>query len=260
MRSGDVIMEAGTTLEPSRVGALAAMGFAEADVFAKPRVAIAPTGNELVLPGQPLPPGHVYDVNRYTLAGVIDRHGGIALQLPTIVDTAEAVHAALDTVVCANGVADVDLLVLCGGSSVGERDLVTDALRARGEVLFHGIAVKPGKPTAFARIGTMLVLGMPGNPTSCLSNAYILLIPLLRAIARLPPFRPVTTRVPLAQRVTSQRGRLQFLPVRLLEGRAVPTFKGSGEITSLSRADGYITIAAGDELVEEGTLVDVTLY
>jgi molybdopterin molybdotransferase len=290
MRSGDVILQPGALLEPSRVGALAAVGHAEAEVYAKPVVAILPTGNELVAPGQPLPAGHVYDVNRYTLGGVVDRHGGIPLQLPTVIDTPEAVRAALDDVVGApharaasvasephraerphasvpqaRRAGPVDLLIICGGSSVGERDLVIDALRERGEVLFHGIAVKPGKPTAFARLtstdGTStLVLGMPGNPTSCLSNAYILLIPLLRALARLPAARPTTVRLPLGERVTSPRGRLQFLPVCVRDGRAIPTFKGSGEITSLSQADGYITIPDEQEWLDADTLVDVVFY
>jgi molybdopterin molybdotransferase len=277
MRQGDVVLHPGTTLEPSRVGALAAMGIAEVDVFAKPVVAIVPTGNELVAPGQPLPPGHVYDMNRYTLGALVERHGGIARQLPTVIDTPEAVRDALDAVNGSNsrhspafagtmdGVAvetspPVDLLIVCGGSSVGERDLVIDALREQGEVLFHGIAVKPGKPTAFARLGSTLVLGMPGNPTSCLSNAYVLMIPLLRALARLQPARPTVVRAPLSQRVTSPRDRLQFLPVRIENGQATPTFKGSGEITSLSQADGYITIPLGEDAVEAGTPVDVILY
>jgi molybdopterin molybdotransferase len=263
MKRGDPVLEAGAALEPSRIGALAAVGIAEVEVFAKPVVAILPTGNELVAPGQPLPAGHVYDVNRYTIAGLVERHGGIALQLPTVVDTPDAIRDAVAAI--SNGAghrasAAVDLLVLCGGSSVGERDLVIDVLRERGEVLFHGIAVKPGKPTAFARLGSTLVLGMPGNPTSCLSNAYVLMIPLLRALARLPAVRHTIVRLPLAQRVSSPRGRLQFLPVRLDAGRAMPTFKGSGEITSLSQADGYITIPADVEQVDEGTAVDVTMY
>jgi molybdopterin biosynthesis enzyme len=274
MRQGDVVLEPGVTLEPSRIGALAALGIAEVEVFAKPVVAILPTGNELVTPGQPLPPGHVYDMNRYTLGALVERHGGVARQLPAVIDTPEAVRDALDSVNGSNGSRGnsgsggrgsgsndpVDLLIFCGGSSVGERDLVIDVLREKGEVLFHGIAVKPGKPTAFARIGPTLVLGMPGNPTSCLSNAYVLMIPLLRAIARLPPARPTVVRAPLSQRVTSPRDRLQFLPVRLEDGKAMPTFKGSGEITSLSQADGYITIPLGEEAIEAGTLVDVTLY
>jgi molybdopterin molybdotransferase len=261
MRQGDVVLQPGVTLEPSRVGALAAIGIAEVEVFVKPVVAILPTGNELVTPGQPLPPGHVYDMNRYTLGALVERHGGVARQLPTVIDTPEAVRESLTSLGSANGSnSPVDLLIFCGGSSVGERDLVIDALREKGDVLFHGIAVKPGKPTAFARLGSTLVLGMPGNPTSCLSNAYVLMIPLLRAIARLPAARPTIVRAPLSQRVTSPRDRLQFLPVRLENGQAQPTFKGSGEITSLSRADGYITIPLGTEAIEAGTPVDVTLY
>lgn len=260
MRQGDVVLEAGVTLEPSRIGALAAIGIAEVEVFAKPIVAILPTGNELVTPGQPLPPGHVYDMNRYTLGALVERHGGVVRQLPAVMDTPEAVRESLDALALASGGDDVDLLIFCGGSSVGERDLVIDALREKGDVLFHGIAVKPGKPTAFARIGSTLVLGMPGNPTSCLSNAYVLMNPLLRAMARLAAERPTVVRAPLSQRVTSPRDRLQFLPVRLEGGKAMPTFKGSGEITSLSQADGYISIPLGEEVVEAGTPVDVTLY
>lgn len=262
MRLGDRVLEEGAVLEPSRVGAIAAMGLAEVEVYAKPVVAILPTGNELVAPGQPLPAGHVYDVNRYTLGGLVDRHGGIVRQLPTLVDTPEAVRDALAAIRAEDP--PVDLLVICGGSSVGERDLVIDALRIHGEVLFHGLAVKPGKPTAFARLGRTMVLGMPGNPTSCLSNAYVLMVPLLRTLGRLPAAHPRIVRAALAQRVTSPRGRLQLLPVRLEERqqgmRAVPTFKGSGEITSLSRADGYVTVAVDQEVVEAGTLIDVTLY
>jgi molybdopterin molybdotransferase len=266
MRQGNVVLEPGVALEPSRIGALAAIGIAEVEVFAKPVVAILPTGNELVTPGKPLPPGHVYDMNRYTLGALVERHGGVARQLPAVIDTPEAVRDALESVNGSNrnntrtSTAPVDLLIFCGGSSVGERDLVIDALREKGEVLFHGIAVKPGKPTAFARIGSTLVLGMPGNPTSCLSNAYVLMIPLLREIARLPAARPTVVRAPLSQRVTSPKDRLQFLPVRLEDGQAMPTFKGSGEITSLSQADGYITIPIETDAIEAGTPVDVTLY
>jgi molybdopterin molybdotransferase len=260
MHQGDIVLQPGATLEPSRIGALAAIGIAEVEVFAKPVVAILPTGNELVKPGQPLPPGHVYDMNRYTLGALVDRHGGMAQQLPTVMDTPEAVREALEAVNGSDSPVAVDLLIFCGGSSVGERDLVIDALREKGDVLFHGIAVKPGKPTAFARLGSTLVLGMPGNPTSCLSNAYVLMIPLLRALAHLQPARPTIVRAPLSQRVTSPRDRLQFLPVRLEQGQATPTFKGSGEITSLSQADGYITIPLGEDAVEAGTPVDVILY
>ena len=101
---------------------------------------------------------------------------------------------------------------------------------------------------------------MPGNPTSCLSNAYILLIPFLRAVARLPPHTPRTIRVPLGRRIASSAGRHQFYTVRLENGAAFAAFKGSGDITSLSQADGYIEIPANQDVVEEGALVNVILF
>jgi len=127
-------------------------------------------------------------------------------------------------------------------------------------MIFHGIAVRPGKPTAFAIVRGTPFFGMPGNPTSCLSNAYILLVPFLRAIARLPPHAPRTIRVPLGRRIVSAANRHQFYTVRLRDGAAYPAFKGSGDITSLSQADGYIEIAADQSTVEDGAVVEVTLF
>jgi molybdopterin molybdotransferase len=241
-------------MTPGRVGALAAIGCGDVDVFARPRVAILSTGNEVVEPGQPLQPGQIYDVNRFTLSAVIAAHGGLPEQHRVVEDTLDAILRSLDE--CR----DCDLLVFSGGSSVGERDLILDVLAARGEVLFHGVAVKPGKPTVFGRIGAMPVLGMPGYPTSCLSNGYMLLVPMLRRMARLPEHRPRTVTVPLARRVVSTTGRHQFYTVRVAGGAATPAFKASGDITSMAHADGYIEIPAHVDIVEAGQLVEVKLF
>ncbi len=248
------MLSPGDVLSPSRIGALAATGVAEVKVFAKPRVAILSTGNEIVEPGQPLPPGHIYDINQFTLSSVIAAHGGVAVVYPTAPDSLEELTAAIaDT-------RGEDLLVFSGGSSVGERDLIMDVLHTSGEVLFHGIAVKPGKPTVFGRIGARPVLGMPGYPTSCLSNAYMLLIPMLRRMARLPEYKPHTITLPLARRVVSTTGRHQFYTVRIQDGAAVPAFKASGDITSMSLADGFIEIPAQTDIVEAGEMVEVKLF
>ena len=254
--AGDRAVAAGDLLSPSRVGAIAAIGHADARVFAKPRVAILSTGNEVVEPGATLATGQIFDVNRFTLGAIVSAHGGVAEPHRAAQDTVAALVDALDA--CATA----DLIVFSGGSSVGERDLVVDAIAARGEMIFHGIAVRPGKPTAFAAVGDARTpfFGMPGNPTSCLSNAYILLVPFLRALARLPPHAPRTVRAPLGRHIASAVNRHQFYTVRLRDGVAFPAFKGSGDITSLSQADGYIEIAADQSVVEEGTLVDVTLF
>jgi molybdenum cofactor synthesis domain-containing protein len=251
---GQVVIAAGQTLNPSRVGALAATGITGVEVFAKPSVAILSTGNEIAEPGQPLEPGQIYDINRFTLEAVVRRHGGTSAALPIAADSVDDLSAALDAARAH------DIVVFSGGSSVGERDLILDVLQQRGTVHFHGIAVKPGKPTVFGNIEGTPVFGMPGYPTSCLSNAYMMLVPFLRAVARLPVWAPHTIEAPIARRVVSTTGRHQFYTVRLIDGRAELAFKASGDITSMAHADGYIEIPAQTDVVEAGTIVTVKLF
>ena len=254
--AGQTVLRPGDLLTPSRVGSIAALGIAEIEVCDRPRVGIVSTGDEIVEPGRPLAPGQIYDINRFTLGAVIAEHGGVAAAHPITGDSLEALGAAVEAII-ARG---TDILVFSGGSSVGERDLTRDVLREQGDVAFHGIAVKPGKPTVFGHIGRTPVLGMPGYPTSCLSNAYLLLVPLLRRMAHLPPLRTRTVSVPAAHRFNSVGNRHQFYSVRVVDGAAVGAFKASGDITSMSQADGYIEIPMGVDAVEEGEQVHVTLF
>jgi molybdenum cofactor synthesis domain-containing protein len=254
LKSGQPIVTAGQLLSPSRVGAVAAAGVAMIDVYARPTVAILSTGNELANPGQPLAPGQIYNVNRYTLEAVVREHGGVPMAVPATADSIDAISRALEAARAC------DIIVLSGGSSVGDRDLIVDAIERLGDVKFHGIAVKPGKPTLFATIGRTPVFGMPGYPTSCLSNAYMLLLPFLRKTARLPPWSPRRIDLPLARKIVSATDRHQFYTVRISDGRAVPAFKASGDITSMAHADGYIEIPAQTSAVEAGTIVTVTLF
>jgi molybdopterin molybdotransferase len=254
IEAGSGVVRRGDLLSASRIGALAAIGRTDVEVYARPRVAILSTGNEVVEPGRTLRPGQVFDVNRFTLAAIVAAHGGVAEPHAAADDSIESLTAALDACLAA------DIVVSSGGSSVGERDLVRDVVALRGEMIFHGIAIKPGKPTAFAKLAGKAFFGMPGYPTSCLSNAYVLLIPFLRATARLPPFSPRLVRVALGRRIASTAGRHQFYTVRLDGGVAFPAFKASGDITSLSQADGYIEIAPEQSSVEEGAMVEVTLF
>jgi molybdopterin molybdotransferase len=254
IRKGQQVLRAGVHLTPSRIGAIAALGRPNVRVYARPRVAILSTGNELVEPGQPLGPGQIYDINRFSVGAVVSEHGGVPVPHRTAVDTLDDLSRAIDDCL------EDDLLVFSGGSSVGERDLILDVLTARGELIFHGVALKPGKPTAFGRIGGKLFFGMPGYPTSCLSNAYVLLMPALRRIARLPPHVTRSVMLPLSHRISSAPGRHQIYTVRIDNGAAVPAFKASGDITSMSQADGYIEIPADTDAVVEGTMVEVKLF
>jgi molybdenum cofactor synthesis domain-containing protein len=254
IQSGQTVLRAGELLTPSRVGAIAALGVADVELFARPRVAILSTGNEIVDAGQPLAPGQIHDINKYTLTAIVADNGGVPVPYRTVTDSLDDLGRAVDECL------EEDVLVFSGGSSVGERDLMLDAIAAKGDVLFHGISVKPGKPTAFGLIRGKPVFGMPGYPTSCLTNAYVLLAPALRRIARLPQRQLQSVSLPLAHRIVSTTGRHQFYTVRIESGTAVPAFKASGDITSMSRADGYIEIPEHTDIVEKGTIVEVTLF
>ena len=255
IQTGKEVLSPGTRLDPSKVGVLAALGLTQVMVVAKPTVAVIPSGNEIVTPGDPLPPGKIYDINTYTLATLIQDTGGLPRLFPTMKDTLGDVRRTLtEALAC-------DLVVLSGGSSVGERDVMVEAVGSMGEVKFHGIAVKPGKPTLCGVIQGRLVLGMPGYPTSCLTNGYGLLVPVLRKLARLPG--AVATgglELPMSRRYTSTTGRHQYLPVRIENGEVVPAFKESGAITSMAHAEGYIEIAANVDLVEKGERVLVKFF
>jgi molybdopterin molybdotransferase len=252
--AGATVIEPGRLLNPSRVGALAALGLTDVEVYARPTCAILSTGNEIVDPGQSLAPGQIYDINKFTLSTIITEHGGTAVPFQTSPDTIEDLERAIDRCLAC------DVLVFSGGSSVGERDLILDVIGRRGEIHFHGIAVKPGKPTVFGVVEGKPVFGMPGYPTSCLSNAYMLLVPFLRRLAHLPALAQRTVTLPLARRIVSTTGRHQFYTVRIAGGLAVPAFKASGDITSMSQADGYIEIPAQTDIVEKGEAVVVTLF
>ena len=251
---GQTVVASGETLNSSRIGALAAIGTTGVEVYQRPRVAILSTGNEIVEPGQPLRPGQIYDINRFTLSAVVSDNGGTAAPYPPAPDSLDALISTLQ------GCLVNDIVVFSGGSSVGERDLLRDAIAAKGTLLFHGVAIKPGKPTGLGVVDGKPVFAMPGYPASCLTNAYILLVPLLRRMARLGSQIRKTVTFPLSQRVVSATGRHQFYTVRIENSQAVPAFKASGDITSMSRADGYIEIPADVEVVEAGTQVEVTLF
>ncbi|HDN85473.1 MAG TPA: molybdenum cofactor biosynthesis protein [Candidatus Aerophobetes bacterium] len=241
-------------LTPAKIGVLAALGEKEVEVFVKPKIAIVSSGNEIVSPGEPLEKGKIYDVNSFTLSALVEENGCEAVMLPRIKDEVSSIIDGLKKAL------SNDLVVITGGSSVGERDLIREAISEMGEVLFHGIAVKPGKPTLASMIDGKIILGMPGYPTSCLTNGYGILVPLIRKLAHLPARREIIVKVPIQRRITSTLGRHQFLPVKIDRGWAVPVFKESGAITSMSEAEGYIEIPANVDLLEKGDEVEVKLF
>jgi molybdenum cofactor synthesis domain-containing protein len=254
IKAGAAILKTGAYLDAGKIGVLASQGITEVTVYEKPRVAVLPTGEEVIPGGRKLKPGQLYDINSHTIAAVVNSNGGVAVRVGIAGDTLESLKRTIREAL------KQDMVVLSGGSSVGTRDLLVDVIEGWGQVLFHGIQVKPGKPTIFAMVEGKPLMGMPGYPTSCLINAYHFLLPAVRKMARLPPRKGDTVRAKLSRRVPGSTGRRQFLTVKLVGDEAVPVFKESGAITSIADADGYIEIAENIDLLEKGDPVVVTLF
>lgn len=254
IKKGVSVLKQGFVLDAGKIGVLASQGVSQIRVYEKPKVAVLPTGEEVIEVGQTLKQGQVYDINSHTIASVVKANGGIPIRFGTVGDDAEELKSTIAEALRS------DLVVISGGSSVGERDLLVDVLQGWGEVLFHGIQVKPGKPTIFAMVQGKPLLGMPGYPTSCLINTYLFLLPAIRKMAHLPPRVGETVEAKLSRRVPGSVGRKQFLTVKIGGGEAVPVFKESGAITSIAEADGYIEIAENIDLLEKGEPVTVTLF
>ena len=254
IKKGEAVVRVGEVLTPGSVGAIAALGFSRVKAYAKPRVAIYSTGNEVAPQGKPLKPGQVYDINSYTLTAVVAANGCVPVRRGLVRDDPEAIADAV------RDAAGYDVAVFSGGSSVGTRDLFAGVIEDLGRVHFHGLRVKPGKPTLFGEVGGTPVFGMPGYSTSCLNNAYVFLVPALRRVAGLPPAEERIVVARLSRPIKAEGEREQFYSVRVEGGEAVPVFKQSGDITSMAYANGYIIIPIGTQLLEAGDEVTVYLF
>ena len=257
---GEKIITKGKVLTPREIGVLAALGFDKVKVYAKPKVAVISTGNELVKPGRPLEPFKIYDVNSYAIASSAMEDGCEIISLTYAPDDEQKI---LDVV--SSALEKSDVVLISGGTSAGAGDLVYRVLEKLGEVLVHGLAVKPGKPTAIAKCRGKLVVGLPGYPVSALMIYNVLVSPALRAMAGKALERRSFVKAKMAIRVSPSRGRREFLPVSLVlkdDGSisAYPLTGGSGAITTLSLADGYVEISEDVEYVDEDEEVEVRLF
>ncbi|RJO61682.1 MAG: molybdenum cofactor biosynthesis protein [Dehalococcoidia bacterium] len=253
IRKGERVIERDKMLDAGKIGVLASQGLTRVLVYEKPKVAIMPTGEEIVEIGKRLKPGQLYDINSHTLAAVVRENGGEPMMYHVTGDSLEDIRTSLQAALSA------DMVVTSGGSSMGEKDLIINVLEEWGEVLFHGIKVKPGKPTTFAIVNGKPVLGMPGYPTSCLLNAHLLLGPAVRRMGHLPARRNLSMRAELGDRVVGSSERQRFQTVIINGKIAYPIFKESGAITGTAQADGFIVVPE-NTVIEKGTEVTVTFF
>lgn len=260
MGRGETVLFAGTRLSSRETGVLAAIGCEYVSVVRRPRVAVLSTGDEIVQPGEEMRPGLVFDSNGRILADAVHELGGEPVFWGAFRDDVDALRKALH-----EALVDSDVVLLSGGTSKGEGDLNALVVgELKPGILVHGVALKPGKPICLAAQEEKPVVILPGFPTSAIFTFHEFVAPLIRDLAGQPSEDRETRTARLAIKTQSERGRLEYLLVGLVEDEdrklsAYPMGKGSGSVTSFSRADGFVRIGRNTELVAADTEVEVTL-
>ena len=258
IRRGATVLAAGQRIGPAELGVLASLGTVEASVRRRMRVAFFSTGDELRSLGEPLEAGCVYDSNRYTLLAMLRAIGADVLDLGVVRDVREDVERTFREAAAA-----ADAIVTSGGVSVGEADFVKETLEKTGEVGFWKIAMKPGRPLAFGRVGDALFFGLPGNPVSVMVTFYQFVQPALRRMMGERTAPPVRFRVTSASRLRKRPGRVEFQRgVLAYDGTGRLTVRstggqGSGILSSMHEANCFIVLPLESEGVEPGSEVDV---
>lgn len=262
VRAGTPVVAAFRRLRPADVAMIAALGITSVEVFARPRVAIVSTGDELV-PFEETPgPAQVRDVNSLALSAQVERAGGIPSTLGIVRDDPSALRAAVS-----RALEGADVVLLSGGSSAGVRDHTAEVLDAFGPpgLLFHGIAVAPGKPTIAAARGNVPLFGMPGYPVSSLVIFELFVRPVLErlgGVADPPPPFGRSVRATLARQIASKPGREDWVRVGLSREAdggwsATPVRGSTGTLSSIASADGVIRVGLEEEGVPAGREVEV---
>jgi molybdopterin molybdotransferase len=256
---GGVVLGAGRRLTPADLGLLASLGIAEVGVRRRPRVAFFSTGDELRSLGEPLEKGQIYDSNRYTLHAMLTRLGVEVLDMGVVRDRREAVREAF---VAASRMADA--VITSGGVSVGEADYVKETLDALGQVGFWKIAMKPGRPLAFGRVGAALFFGLPGNPVSVMVTFYLFVQQALRRLGGEEAGEPLRLAVPCMDRLKKRPGRMDFQRGILFDDGGLKVRstgpQGSGILRSMSDANCFIVLPEEATGAQPGDAVEVVPF
>jgi len=260
--AGERAVGPGTRLTPREIGLLSALGVDEVPVRAKPRVGIISTGDELVRPGDSLhsAAGQIYDVNSYTVATAVEEAGGEAVLYPHAGDDYEEMERILT-----EAAEECNLVLSSGSTSASAVDVIYQVIEERGELLLHGVAVKPGKPMLIGRLDASAYVGLPGYPVSALTIFSTFVAPAIRAAAGQPEPRRATVEGRMAAEERYGEGRMRLMPVGLVtdgdgETLVYPVDKGSGATTSLVEADGIVEVDPDTEYLGEGEPVTVQLF
>ncbi len=257
---GELVLREGTRLTSREISVLAAIGLSMVDVYRRPLVGIISTGNEIAPPGSALKPGQIYDVNAYAVGAGVEENGGIPVYLGIVRDQLLEFRNAL-----LEASKKADVILTSGSTSAGASDMMFSTVAETGKVLVHGIKIKPGKPTIIGEANHKPFIGLPGYPSSALTIFNEVAAPLIRHMAGFRETELHRVRAHMAVRTQSEGGREVLQPVgliRMADGSlaAYPIEKGSGAVTSLLDADGYVEIGEHTHVLEEGEPVEVTLF
>jgi molybdopterin molybdotransferase len=257
VKAGATVLAAGQRLRAQEIGLAASLGFTALDVYRPLRVAIFSTGDEVRDPGAELPPGAIYDANRYVLQALLEGLGAGVTDLGILPDEKTAIAAALDA-----AARDHDLILTSGGMSTGEEDHVKAAVEAQGRLHFWRLAIKPGRPVAMGQVGRVPFMGLPGNPVAVMVTFLILARPLVLRLAGARQTAPRRFRVAAGFDYKKRSNRCEYVRARLERGaeggwvaRKFPR-DGAGILSSMVESDGLAEIGEGISRIEPGMSVD----
>jgi molybdenum cofactor synthesis domain-containing protein len=260
--AGSRALGPGTLLTPREIGLLSALGVDAVPVRGTPTVGIVSTGDELVRPGEDLDSaaGQIYDVNSYTIAAGVEEAGGEAILYPHAGDDYDEMERLL-----VEAADECDLVLSSGSTSASAVDVIYRVIEDEGELLLHGVSVKPGKPMLIGRLDDSAYVGLPGYPVSALTIFRTFVAPAVRSAAGLPEPRTATVEGRMAVQERYSEGRTRLMPVGLVEDESgatlvYPVDKGSGATTSLVEADGVVEVDADTEYLAEDETVTVQLF
>ncbi|MBC7710222.1 MAG: molybdopterin molybdotransferase MoeA [Rhizobacter sp.] len=261
LKTGALALKCGSLVSPAAVGLLASLGIAEVSVYRKLRVAFFSTGDELKSIGSTLGAGEIYDSNRYTIYSMLERAGCQPIDLGNFVDTPEAIRAGFQA-----ASANADVVITSGGVSVGEADFIKQMLDELGEVLFWKIAMKPGRPMAYGKVGGAHFFGLPGNPVAVMVTFYQFVRSALATLqGRTDYMLPPTVKATLVNKIKKMPGRTEFQRGVLTVGAngvEVRTTgdQGSGILSSMTQANCFVVLATDVGGVEPGAIVDAQMF
>jgi molybdenum cofactor synthesis domain-containing protein len=255
------LLKKGRVIKPHDIGILAAIGKTEIKVYKKPRVAIISTGDELVEPSEKLRAGEIYDVNSYALSSLVEINSGVAKRIGIVRDNYKELKTAL------NKALKYDMILISGATSVGKRDVIPKIVGELGKILVHGVPMRPGEPTGFGLVKDKPVFMLPGYPVAAIVGFETFVRPALQKMQGREISNPYPqVKATLKRKIASELGRRDFVRVRLEKSADDKLFvepirtSGSGIISSVVRADGFIIVPENTEGLEKGERVVVNVY